>query len=137
MTDLQRRSGVSLGVPSLRGPKLPAAADQRVPPIAPCACTLLGARLRRDATSSGGVAPVAATPAALTAAMGALGGAEERFAFRRAVSRLYEMQSPQYIRTALRMRQGIVGTGTIDGDAGTTALGQELGVAVNTPVGQQ
>ncbi|GIL80048.1 hypothetical protein Vretifemale_9250 [Volvox reticuliferus] len=32
-------------------------------------------------------------------------GAEERFAFRRAVSRLLEMQSPQYILEALRMRQ--------------------------------
>ncbi|GLI71253.1 hypothetical protein VaNZ11_016376 [Volvox africanus] len=63
-----------------------------------------GARLRRDVRSSGGVAPVAASPAALAAAMGALGGAEEQFAFRRAVSRLLEMQSPQYILEALRMR---------------------------------
>ncbi|EFJ47565.1 hypothetical protein VOLCADRAFT_34918, partial [Volvox carteri f. nagariensis] len=36
------------------------------------------------------------SPAALAATVGALGGAEERFAFRRAVSRLLEMQSPQY-----------------------------------------
>ncbi|GIL54549.1 hypothetical protein Vafri_10294, partial [Volvox africanus] len=63
-----------------------------------------GARLRRDVMSGGGVAPVAASPAALAAAMGALGGAEEQFAFRRAVSRLLEMQSPQYILEALRMR---------------------------------
>ncbi|PNH09844.1 putative ATPase N2B [Tetrabaena socialis] len=64
------------------------------------------ARLRRDSMTSGGVAPVASTPAAVAAAMGAMGGVEERFAFRRAVSRLYEMQSPQYILNALRMRQG-------------------------------
>ncbi len=48
---------------------------------------------------------MAASPAALAAAMGALGGEEERFAFRRAVSRLLEMQSPQYILGSLRMRQ--------------------------------
>ncbi|KAG2436005.1 hypothetical protein HYH02_011718 [Chlamydomonas schloesseri] len=63
------------------------------------------ARLRRDVMAGGAVAPVAASPAALAAAAGALGGAEERFAFRRAVSRLLEMQSPAYIRAALRLRQ--------------------------------
>lgn len=52
----------------------------------------------------GGVAPVASTPAALSRAMGALGGVEEQFAFKRAISRLYEMQSPQYIMAAARLR---------------------------------
>ncbi|GFR49686.1 hypothetical protein Agub_g11835 [Astrephomene gubernaculifera] len=64
------------------------------------------ARLRRDATTAGGVAPVAASPTSLALTVGALGGAEERFAFRRAVSRLLEMQSPQYIAGALAMRRG-------------------------------
>ena len=55
-----------------------------------------GARLRRDLGADGGVAPVAATPARLAA----LGGAEERFAFARAVSRLHEMQGAAYRRAA-------------------------------------
>jgi predicted ATPase len=42
--------------------------------------------------ADGGVAPVRSS--AETAAL--LGGMEERFAFSRAVSRLYEMQSPLY-----------------------------------------
>jgi predicted ATPase len=50
-----------------------------------------GAKLRRDLSKDlskeGGVAPVAVTAKRI----GALGGEEERFAFARAVSRLYEM----------------------------------------------
>lgn len=46
--------------------------------------------------ADGSVAPVAATATAITEATALLGGMEERFAFRRAVSRLYEMQSPLY-----------------------------------------
>jgi predicted ATPase len=46
-----------------------------------------GAKLRRDLSKEGGVAPVAVTAKRI----GALGGEEERFAFARAVSRLYEM----------------------------------------------
>lgn len=42
--------------------------------------------------ADGGVAPVAATAAEAAAAAQRLGGVEERFAFARAVSRLYEMQ---------------------------------------------
>ncbi len=72
----------------------------------PTACIVrAGSRLRRDSMAVGGVAPVAATPAALSAAMGALGGLEEQFAFKRAVSRLYEMQSPQYMAAAMRLHQ--------------------------------
>ena len=44
----------------------------------------------------GGVAPVAATNEAAQAVAASLGGMEEKFAFARAVSRLYEMQSPLY-----------------------------------------
>ena len=63
-----------------------------------------GRRLRRDATADGGVAPVAATPAAAAMAAAMLGGAEERFAFARAVSRLHEMQGELYL--ASRPRRG-------------------------------
>jgi hypothetical protein len=41
--------------------------------------------------AAGGVAPVQGATAAQS-----VGGLEERFAFSRAVSRLYEMQSPRY-----------------------------------------
>jgi hypothetical protein len=41
--------------------------------------------------AQGGVAPVQGVQAVVT-----LGGVEERFAFGRAVPRLYEMQSPRY-----------------------------------------
>ncbi|KAG2497494.1 hypothetical protein HYH03_004646 [Edaphochlamys debaryana] len=64
-------------------------------------------RLRRNAMAQGGVAPVAAGPAAQAAAADTLGGGEERFAFRRAVSRLMEMQSARYMLEALRLRQGL------------------------------
>eukprot|EP00798_Chlamydomonas_sp_ICE-L_P007742 gene7742-917_t len=57
-------------------------------------------RLRRDVMTAGGVAPVASSPAAAREAAARLGGAEEQFAFRRAVSRLYEMQSPMYLASA-------------------------------------
>eukprot|EP00884_Botryococcus_braunii_P008027 jgi/Botrbrau1/17225/Bobra.0621s0003.1 len=57
-----------------------------------------GGRLRRDLLADGGVAPVAATPGALSR----LGGVEEKFAFSRAVSRLYEMQSPLYLQSRPR-----------------------------------
>jgi predicted ATPase len=49
------------------------------------------ARLRRDVTASGGVAPVASSDRARAAAAAVLGGEEERFAFARAVSRIHEM----------------------------------------------
>jgi predicted ATPase len=53
--------------------------------------------------SDGGVAPVIATTQAAAEAAALLGGAEEKFAFARAVSRLYEMQSPLFL--AARPRQ--------------------------------
>jgi hypothetical protein len=52
---------------------------------------------------------VASTEADARAAAAALGGAEERFAFARAVSRLYEMQSAVY--RAARPRGGGGGSG--------------------------
>ncbi|GAB4817182.1 hypothetical protein N2152v2_004228 [Parachlorella kessleri] len=61
-----------------------------------------GSRLRRNLMADGGVAPVAATPQAALATAQALGGAEERFAFARAVSRLWEMQSPLYLSSRPR-----------------------------------
>ena len=61
-----------------------------------------GSRLRRDVQADGGVAPVAATPAEAVATAAALGGAEERFAFARAVSRLYEMQGEVYLASRPR-----------------------------------
>ncbi|KXZ47776.1 hypothetical protein GPECTOR_33g658 [Gonium pectorale] len=68
-----------------------------------------GARLRRDATAEGGVAPVGAKPTDLALTVGALGGVEERFAFRRAVSRLLEMQSEHYMTVTARMRRAGAG----------------------------
>lgn len=53
-----------------------------------------GARLRRDVGREGGVAPVAVSGGR----MRDLGGAEEAFAFARAVSRLHEMQAAGYGR---------------------------------------
>ena len=82
-----------------------------------------GARLRRDLLADGGVAPVAAgsgesgggtgggAAAAAAAVAAALGGAEERFAFARAVSRLYEMQSAMYVRARARGGGSGVGSG--------------------------
>lgn len=62
-----------------------------------------GSRLRRNLMAEGGVAPVAATPLAAQAATQNLGGVEEKFAFARAVSRLYEMQSEVYLRSRDRV----------------------------------
>ncbi|PSC70423.1 lactation elevated 1 isoform X1 [Micractinium conductrix] len=56
-----------------------------------------GSRLRRNLMADGSVAPVAASATAAAAAARTLGGEEERLAFARAVSRLYEMQTPLYI----------------------------------------
>ena len=52
-----------------------------------------GGRLRRNVLGEGGVAPVASTDKERIAAQAHLGGNEERFAFARAISRLYEMTS--------------------------------------------
>lgn len=62
------------------------------PTIAQFESAVEGSRLRRDLMADGGVAPVAASAAEAAAAAQRLGGVEERFAFARAVSRLYEMQ---------------------------------------------
>eukprot|EP00775_Hariotina_reticulata_P001038 gene1038-1376_t len=62
-----------------------------------------GSRLRRNLMADGGVAPVASSMAAAAEAAALMGGMEEQFAFSRAVSRLYEMQSPLY--AAARPRQ--------------------------------
>lgn len=51
-----------------------------------------------------GLAPVAATPSALKATSQVLGGAEEKFAFARAVSRLNEMQSAHYLLLNVKQR---------------------------------
>lgn len=64
---------------------------------------LAGSKLRTDLMSDGGVAPVASSTQAAAEAAALLGGAEEKFAFARAVSRLYEMQSPLFL--AARARQ--------------------------------
>lgn len=61
-----------------------------------------GSRLRRDLMAEGGVAPVAATANAAMAAAQNLGGMEEKFAFKRAVSRLHEMQSETYLASRIR-----------------------------------
>lgn len=61
-----------------------------------------GSKLRTDLMADGGVAPVAATAAEAAAASRRLGGEEERFAFARAVSRLYEMQSELYLASRPR-----------------------------------
>jgi len=50
----------------------------------------------------GGVAPVASTAAEAAATTQRLGGVEEKFAFARAVSRLYEMQTPLYLASRPR-----------------------------------
>lgn len=61
-----------------------------------------GSRLRTDLMADGGVAPVAATAEQAASATRTLGGGEEQFAFRRAVSRLHEMQSELYLATRPR-----------------------------------
>ena len=73
-----------------------------------CFCSLrigvccAGSRLRRNLMVDGGVAPVAATADAAAAASAQLGGAEEQFAFARAVSRLHEMQSEKFLQLRAR-----------------------------------
>jgi predicted ATPase len=57
-----------------------------------------GARSRRDVGQDGGVAPVAGTATAMAGAVAALGGAAERFAFARALSRLAEMGTASWVR---------------------------------------
>uniref|UniRef100_A0A061S3B3 Lactation elevated protein 1-like n=1 Tax=Tetraselmis sp. GSL018 TaxID=582737 RepID=A0A061S3B3_9CHLO len=56
-----------------------------------------GGKLRRNVLADGGVAPVGSSQKALQAAAHHYGGMEEKFAFRRAVSRLYEMQTHGYL----------------------------------------
>ncbi|KAG0609370.1 hypothetical protein M758_8G179400 [Ceratodon purpureus] len=58
-----------------------------------------GGRLRRDVTAEGSVAPVGATRSERTSIQSIFSGREEAFAFRRAVSRLLEMQTPKYLHT--------------------------------------
>ena len=54
------------------------------------------------ALQDGGVAPVGGTAVEAVALRARLGGEEERFAFVRAVSRIYEMQSEPYLRSRMR-----------------------------------
>ena len=61
-----------------------------------------GSRLRRDLTREGGVAPIAASATDASSLTGQLGGLEERFAFKRAISRLHEMQSAAYLSSRVR-----------------------------------
>ena len=49
--------------------------------------------------AEGGVAPVAGTAGSMKGAVAQLSGLEERFAFRRAVSRLLEMNTAAYVRS--------------------------------------
>lgn len=56
-----------------------------------------GSKLRRNLMADGSVAPVAATTSAVVEAKAHLGGMEEQFAFARAVSRIKEMASQQYL----------------------------------------
>ena len=49
----------------------------------------------------GGVAPVFAKDASM-GATAQLGGLEEKFAFQRAVSRIHEMESDQYVQSRSR-----------------------------------
>jgi predicted ATPase len=59
-------------------------------------------KLRRDVLSPGDVAPVASTNEARESIQSLLSGREEMFAFRRAVSRLIEMQTPAYLQGVRR-----------------------------------
>jgi len=65
-----------------------------------------GSGLRRNVLADGGVAPVATTKKAMAAATYQLGGGEEQFAFKRAVSRMYEMQTDLYIQSRPRTASG-------------------------------
>eukprot|EP01025_Chloroclados_australasicus_P000408 TRINITY_DN10233_c0_g1_i8.p4 TRINITY_DN10233_c0_g1~~TRINITY_DN10233_c0_g1_i8.p4 ORF type:complete len:129 (+),score=30.18 TRINITY_DN10233_c0_g1_i8:77-463(+) len=60
-------------------------------------------RLRRDVMRSGGVAPVATRQGDAERALQQLGGLGEKFAFQRAVSRLYEMQSKRYVNQMMAL----------------------------------
>ena len=62
-----------------------------------------GSRLRKDLMQEGGVAPVADSASTAASLAGQLGGLEEKFAFRRAVSRLHEMQSQSYLASRARL----------------------------------
>ena len=64
-----------------------------------------GGKLRRDVTVAGGVAPVAGGAGEAARALVALGGNEEMFAFRRAVSRILEMGTAKYAREAAAAAQ--------------------------------
>ncbi|KAK9816417.1 hypothetical protein WJX72_000026 [[Myrmecia] bisecta] len=55
-----------------------------------------GSKLRRNVMLDGSVGPIAHSASAAAATQAQLGGMEEKFAFRRAVSRLYEMQCTGY-----------------------------------------
>lgn len=57
-----------------------------------------GSRLRRDLTADGTVAPVAGNAKDLREVRAQLSGEDEEFSFRRAISRLLEMQTPNYRR---------------------------------------
>lgn len=61
-----------------------------------------GGRLRRDVMAVGGVAPVGARAQEAQRLQARLGGLEEQFAFRRAVSRLHEMQTDAYLQRRMR-----------------------------------
>lgn len=50
----------------------------------------------------GGVAPIADSANQAVNLAGQLGGLEEKFAFKRAVSRLHEMQSAAYLASRMR-----------------------------------
>lgn len=55
-----------------------------------------GSRLRTDLMSDGGVAPLGKASRSLGSATMQQSGLTERFAFARAVSRLYELTSPGF-----------------------------------------
>lgn len=60
-----------------------------------------GSRLRRDLMSDGSVAPLGDSSRSLGSATMQQSGLTEKFAFARAVSRLYELTSPEF-QTAAR-----------------------------------
>ncbi|KAJ7561739.1 hypothetical protein O6H91_03G039300 [Diphasiastrum complanatum] len=62
-----------------------------------------GGRLRRDVSLSGSLAPLATTYEARASIVSLLSGREEFFAFQRAISRLIEMQTPNYLHTTKHM----------------------------------
>lgn len=58
-------------------------------------CTA-GSKLRTNLMSDGGVAPLAGSSQSLASATRQQSGMTEKFAFARAVSRLYELTSPRF-----------------------------------------